>query len=424
MIRSVFRFFNTDNLLKDSSLLFVGMAGVQGFNLLFQMVMGRCLKPEEFALLVALLGLFNLFSMPLGVVSSAINRYTSLLLRTGRQGDVRRLVLRWGGWLFAIGLVLSLFCFYFSRSVADFFHLERAAPILIFGVILTGLFCRPVINGALLGMQSFGYWCSGNILGSVVRLLIGTALVVLISPYAGWGLLGHGLGFYAAMLLGGFALFVKLRGSPTSEEPLPQMQGYLFGSFFILLGCSVLMTVDVVLVKRLYPESAADFSYAATLGRLVIFVPQVFMTAMFPKAVSEESGGKKQMELLWKTLLIVLVAAISAALVFSVVAPFFLRMVFAIPEPSANMVIWCRLLSWAMVPVVLLSVMTRFALAQHRLREAACVPVAAFCYIGFSVLIAKSPSTLLWALGVFSTVAFFVEGWLIGLFGLWRKVDG
>jgi len=62
MIKALVRFFNVDGLLKDSSVLFIGMATAQVFNLVFQMFMGRTLQPEEFALLISLLGLFNMLS--------------------------------------------------------------------------------------------------------------------------------------------------------------------------------------------------------------------------------------------------------------------------------------------------------------------------------------------------------------------------
>ena len=195
MIKTLFSFFNADGLLKDSSVLLIGMICVQFFNVFFQMVMGRCLHPEEYAMLISLLGVLNILSIPLGVVSSSINRYSSLLIQQGRVGDVRRLVLRWAIRLLVVGVFISLGCYFFSHTLATFFHLDRTAPILIFGFIVVGLFCRPVFDGALMGIQCFGGYSVSSALGSGIRLMSGGLLVVCVSAYSGWGLLGHGLDF-------------------------------------------------------------------------------------------------------------------------------------------------------------------------------------------------------------------------------------
>ncbi|QBG47501.1 hypothetical protein EGM51_08900 [Verrucomicrobia bacterium S94] len=204
MINLLIRFFNTDALLKDSSILFAGMAIAHVFNLLFQMFMGRQLQHDEFALLVSLLGILNILTFPLGVFSTTISRYSNLLIKANRPGDVSRLLIYWGWRLVAVGLLCSSLCFLFSGPIAGFMHLERKAPVFIFGIILTGLFCRPVVNGALLGLQHFDGWCWGMVIGAGIRLLIGVFFVIAVSPFAGWGLLGHGLGFYATIIYGGW----------------------------------------------------------------------------------------------------------------------------------------------------------------------------------------------------------------------------
>ena len=416
MIKPLVRFFNTDGLLKDSSVLFAGMAVAHVFNLLFQMFMGRRLQPDEFALLISLLGLFNVLAFPLGVFSTAISRYTRLLIKADRSGDVPRLVLYWGWRLAAVGSLCSLVCFLFPKPIASFLHLERTAPVYIFGIILTGLFCRPVVNGALLGVQRFDGWCWGAVLGAVVRLLVGAFLVVAISPFAGWGLLGHGLGFYATVLYGVAALAFFLKGSTPTREPLPAMRQYLAGSFIIMLGYSIIMTGDVVLVKHLFPESAGDFAYAATLGHLVLFVPQSLVGAMFPKVVAQGQGTLQQRRLLARTLLASFACSVATATVFTLFARLLPQLLFNIAEPSDELVRWFRLVSWAMVPVALLSSVMRYALAQHRFAIASIIPLAALGYIGAAFMFAQTPDAILGSLGALSVVSLLV----VGVSMLWK----
>ena len=410
MIKPLLRFFNTDGLLKDSSVLFAGMAMAHVINLLFLMFMGRRLQAEEFALLASLMGVLNVLTFPLGVFSTAISRYSSLLIKAGRSGDIPRLVLYWGWRLTVVGVVCSSVCFIFPDVIAGFLHLDRTAPVYIFGIILTGLFLRPVVNGALLGLQRFDGWCWGMVIGALVRLLIGAVLVVGISPFAGWGLLGHGLGFYATILYGAVIVVFCLKGSSPTNIPLPAMKQYLTGSFFIMFGYSIFMTGDVVMVKNLFPESAGDFAYAATLARLVLFVPQSLVGAMFPKVVADGRGSAAQRKLLTRTLLASLASSVATAVAFTLFARILPRFLFSIEDPSDELVRWLRMLSWMMVPVALLSSVMRYVLAQHRFAVASIIPVTALVYIGSAFTVVRSPDVMLIWLGVLSVVSLLVLG--------------
>lgn len=412
--RSVIRFFNTGGMLKDSSTLFVGMATVHVCNLFFQVVMGRCLAPEEYALLIALIGMFNILFVPMGVVSTTVSRYASLLVQEERRGDVGRLILYWLRIMLIPGGCLALGCFLFPDTLAGFLHLERSAPLIIFGIVVMGAFIRPVLDGALLGLQCFKGWSLSSALGWGTRLIVGTLLVLLVSPYAGWGLLGHGLGFYVAIGIGALVLAVQLKGHARSDRALPRMQGYVFASFFILMGFSCLMTADVVLVKHLHPEASGDFSYAATLGRLVIFIPQALVASMFPKVVAEGKGSRLQWQIFLRTCLMTLLCTVASAAVFWFVAKYALLLIYGISEPSGDLLAWCRTLAWIMVPVSMLSVTARFALAQRMFWAVSVLPLAAICYIALAFR-SESVEGLLTVLAACSLGALLVCGLLLAV---------
>lgn len=405
MVKQLFRCIDTGGLLKDSSILFVGMAIVHACNLLFTVIMGRYLSDTEFALLVALLSMFNILAIPLGVIASAVNRYSRLLIMEGRRGDVRRLVSRSFTLCMIVGCGVALICFVFPKHIASFLHLERTAPVYILGIVVLGAFIRPIFDGAMSGLQCFMGWSVSSIAGWGSRLIIGWILVSLVSAYAGWGLLGHGLGFYIAIFCGARFVVKALSGESMTTLPLPKMHDYLFYSFFVLVGLSVLQMGDVIMVKHLFRAASGDFSYAATMGRLVVFIPQAFVAAMFPKVVSEKGGNSSQMMLFKTTLLITTMVTVSAASLFCILAERMLWIVFEIKEPSHDMLTWCCTLTWIMVPVSLLVVTVRYALAQRKFRTVRHLPIVAVCYIGITFVWGRSVSQLLLVLAVCVSVA-------------------
>ncbi len=422
MIKPLFRYFNSEGLLRDGTVLLAGITGAHVFNLLFQMVMGRCLPPGEFALLAALLGMFNVLALPLNVVTVSMTRYSGLLVAEGRRGDVRRLALRWGLKLSVLGLLLSLICLLFPRLLSRFVLLDRLAPIYIFSATLVGIFCRPVVFGVLRGLQSFWAWCICNVFGAGMRLVAGALLVLYVSPYAGWGLLAHGLGFYGAMILGILMLCCLLRKDAPSRQPLPSMHTYLFGSFLVLLGYSIMVSGDIVMIRKRFPEASGDFAYAATLGRLVLLAPQALVGSMFPKIVAARQDVRRQMLLFGKTIVATVLGVAGAAAVLSACARPVVMWIFNIDNPSPELVFWCRALAWTMVPVAALNVPLRVALAQHRLWITALVPVAAACYVTASYTLDGGPSMVLASLVAASTTALLLLCILV-IRGAARQLD-
>ena len=102
-------FFKNDKFTKDSIILFLGLLIAHLLTFLFQVVMGRTLISEEYAILITLLGILNIFIIPIGVVATTINRFSSLLIQQNRQGDIKRLFYYWWKRMLIIGIFLSLF---------------------------------------------------------------------------------------------------------------------------------------------------------------------------------------------------------------------------------------------------------------------------------------------------------------------------
>jgi len=77
-------FFKNDKFTKDSIILFFGLFIAHLLTFLFQVVMGRTLISEEYAILITLLGILNIFVIPIGVVATTVNRFSSLLIQQNR----------------------------------------------------------------------------------------------------------------------------------------------------------------------------------------------------------------------------------------------------------------------------------------------------------------------------------------------------
>lgn len=409
--QTFFRIFS-DELLRHTGILFSGMMVVHVCNMVFQMAVSRGLKdkPEEYALLMAFLAVLMIIQRPLTTLTTGINHYCSLLRQDGRVGDVKRLIRKWLLLAGVPGFVLGVVVVVFKDFTAGFFHLDRVAPVLIAGSVLPVLFCLPVLNGAGQGLEMFG-WCSAStIFGALVRLGLGAGFIWFLYPACGWAMLGHGLGIYAAagvLLLG---LFLRLHGGQKSVLSLPSMRFYLLQSFFVQAAYAMLMTADVVLVKHFIPEDL-EFAKAATLGRMVVFLPGVIVVAMFPKVASAGAGSNDQRRIFiksfgWTGLLV------AAAVGGCFLLPGFLaKILFGIADASEYLK---QMIGWMAVVMgisALMNVVMQYLLAQRRFKACIPLPVAAAGYFVLSWLFHESSFQIAGMAGGFNLAALMMMFW-------------
>ncbi len=357
-----------DALLKHTLIIFVGMMGVHICNLAFQMLVSRVLPESEYALLTAFLGALAFLQYPLGTLSTGMTHYSSLLIQDGRDGDVLRLTRKWISLSLVPALILMALICAFYKPLTAFLHLERSAPVMITGLMIPAIFILPVLNGVFGGMQRFGSGLASSISGAFVRVSSCAIFVCLLFPACGWALLGHSLGMYVSILVL-LILLLKNRIVKASTEPLPSMRIFLAKSFIVQAGYAFLMTADVIFVKHFLPNET-EFAYAATLGRLVVFLGGAVAVAMFPKVSSEKTGSKEHFNIFVRSLGITAFFAGGAMLGCLLLPKLPLLILFGIKSPTESLIFLVRLMSIAMFFNALLNVVIQFLLAQNYQKQA------------------------------------------------------
>lgn len=369
-----------DDLLKHTVVLFAGMMVVHVCNLVYQMAVGRALPEDEYALLAAFLGILAIAGYPLSVLAAGLGHYCSLLHQAGRAGDIKRLLCKW---LVITGIpafFLSAAIIFFNEPVAGFLHLNRAAPVIIAGAVLPAMFWLPVLSGTTQGLQLFGWNAVSGISGALLKLLAGAGLVWLWYPACGWAMTGHSAGIYLSAAVLAAGLLPALRGRVQTGETLPSMRFYLLQSFFVQIAFAVLMNADVILVKHYLPADT-EFAYAATLGRIVAFLPMAVAVAMFPKVASSGGITPEHRRIFFRSFGFTAVCVAAAALGCFFVPQLLLRLLFGIREAPESMIYLTRLMAGAMAASALLNTVIQFLLAQRRFKETFVTGIACLLYL-------------------------------------------
>lgn len=396
MVGQIFSRIFSDELLRHIGILFSGMMVVHVCNMVFQMAVSRVLPDAEYTLLMAFLAVLAIIQRPLSTLRTGVAHYSSLLQQDGRTGDVKRLVRKWLLLTGGTGLFFGAMTVVLNDSLSGFLYLDRAAPVLIAGVVLPVLFCVPVLNGAAHGIQLFGLSSAAIIIGALFRLGLGAGFVWFLYPACGWAMLGHGIGMYVAAAVLFFGMVWGLRGREKSDRQLPSMRFYLLQSFFILAGCAILQTADVVLVKHYVPNDT-EFAFAATLGRMVVLLPGAIVVAMFPKVASRGTISDEQRSIFLRSFGLTALFVVAAIAGCWLVPGLLLRILFGKADPSEYLRQMVGVMSVVMGLVALLNVLVQFLLAQRRFAGLAGVIVMSVIYLVGAYFSTSTGQIIAWA---------------------------
>jgi len=355
-----------EGLLKDTFIMFAATSGVNLLNFVFHMYVSRKLGPEEYGVLVPLLGLVILFSMPAMALQMTIVKKTSVCMARENYGGIEHLFGKTTRWFLALG------AFYFAAFIAaapfirSFFKIEDTALIIILALIAVISLVMPVVRGILQGMQKFKWLGLNLLLDAVLRL--GT-LVLFIA--LGFGVRGALLTtFVSALCAYGAGIFMlsflfKYKEKQQPEIQIGEIVSYALPVFLSSTAYSLLGYMDVFMVKHFFAEHDAGlYSATSIIGKAFLFFPGAVAMILFPKVSRSFELNTSTSSMLYKSL--GLTAAISAvAIAFCYLFPdFVIGLLFGGEFKGIAPVV--KIFGAAILPLVLINIVMNYCLAIHR----------------------------------------------------------
>jgi O-antigen/teichoic acid export membrane protein len=378
-----------DHLIGHSLVLLACAQVANVGNLVFQAAMMRMLDEPQYGTLAAMLGLFAAVTIPLGALPWAVAHYTAGFLKAGEPHRVARLTtavtrdLAMGG---AIALLPVIVC---QSALAGYFQLDSATPLLLAAVAVCSSVVGSAFVGGLQGAQAFGWVAVIGAVSSFGWLALAAALVAASGTAAG-ALLGHAASLLLVALVGGYG-FRQVVGTSggAAERPLGFYR-YCMQYVIASAGYALLMNADLVLAKHFFPaEEAGRYAVVAMVGRIILFLPQPIVMAMFPKVVSSGEISRTDWRMLTKALVLAGLLLAGTATICSVFAETVLAGFTG--TRSADLVPLVQLMVWGLCPLSLTFFILNFELAQRRF--AVAVPLLA-CAAGYLACLARWHDTM------------------------------
>jgi O-antigen/teichoic acid export membrane protein len=279
-------------LVAGGSILMVAMLVTNAGNYLLNLLLGRWLSPAEFSdanLMVTLMLTFTSMSLCLELICS---RFIGVRDAAGRQDDAARLAHSLRRWALAGGLAIGVVLAVGSPLWSSLFHTGSAWPFVILAFGMPFYLQCAVGRGVMQGRLRFGPLAITFLVEMVVRLSLGTGLVLL-----GFGVNGATAAL-ALSLVAAWAAAVVL-GRNRVNRPLvgpadlTGVRAYAIFVSVLLVGQIVINNGDVLISKIfLQPYEAGLYSAVALVGRAVFFLSWSVATVVFPVVAQRHAKGQ------------------------------------------------------------------------------------------------------------------------------------
>ncbi len=380
---------------------------------LFHVYMGRHLSPADYGILYTLLALLMIVSVPAMTVQTVITKYVSHFKAHNQYGKIRFLFLHSLKKLSLYGGIGFLIFLAFSSHIAKFEQIPTRTPVAIVGFILLFSVVTPAAGGILLGLQRFNYLGWSMISGTLLRLISGIILVMI-----GFGVNGALSASIIGMLFGLFIIFLPLRSlfQEKTNERIEFKEIYQYSAPVILaLSCFMILTnVDAVLVKHFFsPLEAGNYSAAALVGRIILFLPMSVVIIMFPKTSELYAQKKDSSLILKKSLLYVGLLAGGATLVFFLFPRLPLFLLWGDRFPTSTPLVGKFAL--AMTLFGLVNILFFYQLSIHRFRFLYLAGIFTLLQIIAITLFHNTLSQVVWILVANGALLFLINQFLVWL---------
>lgn len=283
-------------LIKNSSILLVGVIISNILAYVFHFVAGRMLGPENYGEFGALMAFYLLVSLPTAALGSAVAKYTSRHFSENKLENItklRKILIRD---VIIASSILTTIVFIFSNTITRFLNIGSKIPVLLVGCSMAFTFLLPINRGVLQGLMKYGTLSINNIIESFTRLAF-----LIIVLYIGLGVNGAVLAYGLAYCISYYCVFpyikeVRRNSNQNHDIVIKPIYLFIFKVLFANSLFQLLLNIPPLYVKHYYSSEFSGYWVAAfNIAKIPLFVSGAIAQVMFPIIASENKINAKRL---------------------------------------------------------------------------------------------------------------------------------
>lgn len=326
--------FTSHPLISGSFVVFAGSFFINGFNYLFNLIMGRMLPVAEYGLLVALIALITIIAIFQTSLSQLFTRFSARYNAQGRDDLKGSLFYKGIKITLVIGVIIFFALLIFAAPISYFLHVNNPLLIaMVFFCILISIF-SSLPMGILQGELKFLQVSILNAVGMGSKICVGIILVMF-----GFGVTGAMVGVlfaYVVPYLLAMYLNRGRKGKATAKSHLDFYKEFKIISVPFMLasiGIIIFQSADVIFARHfLSGEQSGQFAALALMGKAIFYVTAPLYFVFFPLIMHKHEKKESTFGTLMLTLGIVLLCNLFFCAVYILFPNIILSVFF--PQPS------------------------------------------------------------------------------------------
>ncbi len=287
---------------KNSLIIFVLMQMANVCNYLFQIITGKMMAVDDYAILNTLVSIYVMFTIP----NTAIGLICAKLFAETNNDEDKKSVIKT-----LILLVVTVIVLIVIIGIIIMPILNKGFGINNYGYIILVIIAAITSNiyylgyGIFQGKQNFIGMGIQNFISTFLKFIL-TVIFLILGMRIFGALLGIIIGTLVAMIYGLIPLKQDIREALKRAErkKIPNFAKFIVLNF-ISQGCIIAYTNgDILLVKSFFNTTQVGiYSSASVLGKIAMYVSTAVVATLFPLVVTKKKLGEKTVGLFIKALI-------------------------------------------------------------------------------------------------------------------------
>lgn len=282
--------FSPPQIIKNTSIVFLGNIFNAGFVFLFITLVSRVLGPGDFGLFSVALAILTVMEgiAQFGTTPS-LTRLASFYLKQGQPGPVKEIMGAILRFRLVMGILIALVGWWLAIPLAFFVFKEpKLVPLLrISSIGVSGLLLSTYIYAVLQAYEQFLVYAGVNVFIGAGRFLLGLGLLYFYRLSPTNSCLVYIIPLFLAFLAGGLFIPKGYLMAKTSKKIHQQI--FFFSKWLVaasFLGI-IYNRLDMFIIARLLNmESVGIYSSAFRLASLLLMISGTITIVLFPKVSS------------------------------------------------------------------------------------------------------------------------------------------
>lgn len=310
-------------LMVGSAVIFLGTFVGNIFNFLFNFFMTRNLSVEEYGTVAALISIILLCSLAVDSFIPTVVHFAGSYFANKEIDKAAAFYWKLNTFFLFFGGIILGSMIIFGEHFRYFFKIDNSFLLLLVGIVVFFVSITALNKGMLMGRLSFRYISFLNFFSAVIKFLSGVLFVL-----GGLKVVGALLAFVVISILQYILSFFPLRfvfQKRTTKIAISSRKIFLYAapSAMAMLGLTLFITTDIVLVKHFYSaKEAGIYAGMSLLGRIIYFFSAPISTVLFPLVVQKSTRNEKHNHFFLMALILVAVSSLGIAVFYYIFPEF------------------------------------------------------------------------------------------------------